>query len=352
MEIKLLREVFANNTATLEFVGLVPFTSAVWEEKVYSAGALQITFPYTPDVINQVKIGSFAYFDNTFNKCNGALYYIHSIKITDNVITAYGAEAKWIWSKVRRGLASNGVSELVTSIVQTNLSQNIAKCQGTVTMSDAGGDASIDTYAIDGETADVIYSFSQECLSRINSGLKASYNSSTKKIDLSNYAPIDRSARFYFSRGRGNMHGTSYTISDQSYYSTVFAIGETSDGTAVYKYATDMEMYQNAAEFFAKTLRCEAQQDGESTSDYNAKVQQKAQLELNKHRRSKKISVGKLDLMDFNTANGWKLGEYVCIGIDEVNARYKAQAVSAKYVCENNHTSVTVSFDIISEITA
>lgn len=352
MEIKVFKEVWNGATATVQFQDIIPFSSAVWEEKLPTIGACQIVFPATDEVLALMKSGVYVLFDKTCGINDSLMYYIHSVSVAADQITAYGFEVKWLWRKaVKTGaIKSRNVSAATAAAAEFSASH--IRCKGAVSMS-LTNDANVSSLELyeDESIADV-YTYAQRCLDAAYSGVKATYNAATKKIDISCYDPADKSSLYNFARHLGNMKGDTYTLSNQDEYNEVTVIGTNLSDQEVTMRVTLGSItadYTNW-ERFSKNLKVSKQGDNQSSADYTNYLAFVGILAIKQSRPKVGVAIGSIDLSDYG-GDGWKIGDYVGVMIDALKKRYKAQAIGARYVCENNHTSVTVSFDILNEIT-
>jgi hypothetical protein len=270
-----------------ELKALVPYKSIVWEEQYDTIGTMQAVFGKDDDTLALVKVGDFA----TFTETN-VLMYIHSVKITDTEIWAYGYEAKALFEKKFR--VSIGVSEGTVSIgtkVQAAVEADPFKWLYGIVIGDMG------TANLDAMEYGNLLEYITGCCAIGGFGFFVS-------LEDTEYG---KKGYFYVSDGRGlqditlasvlgNVRDITYTYTDKPYYNSVIAYG-IDDGmphvVRIYRagLTSNDEIYTN----FLDLSMTYPKPDGMSYQDYDNALRTRAQISLGLRHAKESVSVGSIE---------------------------------------------------------
>lgn len=319
MEINIYKVVPNNNQARdahLELVALMPFKSVVWEEQYSTCGTMQAVFFRDEDTLDIIKVGRLA----TFTPSQ-ILMYIHSVKITDTEVWAYGYEAKALFEKK---VFFNTISATSTDIVQYLTAQIDSYRLNWMDSLIAASMGSENLTAIESNNW---LAFIKSCCALNNHGFYLSLNPSTQTGRLTIKKPVSNVA--ILASQLGNVRDIAYTLTDKPYYNTVAIFGLTTDGVIAPAIVRDSGLTIND-EIYSTLLDLRQdypQPEGMSYDDYDAAIQTRGRISLGLRKAKETVDVGAIE-QDCD----W--GDLVTVVIPELNVSAAKRIVSTTYKCE------------------
>ena len=323
MECSILK---TNSNGIVVPVELLPYKSIVWEECWQKSGSAQVVFSKTDYVLDSVKVGRWIGLDITKR-----IMYIHSVKVTETEVWAYGYEAKEMLAKCALlQQAAAGTVDIATAM-ETVITNNCPySWLGTVSVyiSDTANLDSLEYLSL----ADYV----AECANLKKLGYYIARNTVTGKLDFRAQQGTDKTDKVHFATTLGNANDIKYTYSDKSYCNVVYAIGENNIVESASESSITGETYSAILD-----LRDSFPQDTMTTANYRAALQNRAYMSLIARHNTEKIEIGSIDTSEFGSTYG--LGDIISIDIPELYLSTSRRVIAAKYTVEGGNIKLKLT---------
>lgn len=307
-------------------VELLPYKSIVWEEGWQTSGTAQVVFVRNDYVMDAVKVGRWIGLDFT-----RVLMYIHSVKVTDAEVWAYGYEAKELFAKCamtqQPAAGSTDIDQAVETAIRaycpyTWLGQTLIGNWGTGNL---GGLEYVS-----------LAEYISGCALLARKGWKLERNNTTNLLDFGDYIGNDKSAAVQFATTLGNARDIKYTKSDKSYCNKVYAVGENGIIEEAEESPIGGEVYSALLD-----LRESFPQDTMTTFEYREALQNRAYMSLIARHTTEKIEVGDIDTDEFGTTYG--LGDIISIDVPDLYLTATRRVTLARYTIEGGSVELKLT---------
>lgn len=331
MEFNKYRLNYASGEGRFELADLLPFKSVVWEESYNGIGKMQAVFPKTLDIVRSVTVGSFASIQGV-----RTLMYVHSVKLTDTELWAYGYEAKALLQK--QGMMpfeEMQGEQRVDDAIRTawELSNSLSYCDDTPIL------PRMSARNLDALEYYNLYEFIRQCCELEKAGFVLRFAEDLGTLNLSARVGQDVSDTVRFATAFGNASGVSYTIDDQSEIYEVIAVGD-DNGTIVYAHATGSTPPMERTRAFLDCRQDFPKPDDMTSADYLAALETRAHMSQIARSPRQKVEVKNIAVTDFGVS--FLLGDIVGIEIPEYNISAKARITTMRRTIEGNLDKLTL----------
>lgn len=325
-----------SNSANITLSYIMPFNSLVWQEGWQTAGQAQAVFAAKQANIDKIKVGVLLGIS-----LSTTLMYVHSIKIENDQLWAYGIELKGLFEKqaFRTRANDGGYTNVYTDYSSSDILENINQLclfpfydrqQNTMSPS-----SSSTTSMEDAETlADCMtqYMALEHCGYRLDLKLNG-------KAALSQINGVDRSATVRLATALGNVKSLTVTGSDQKYFNRVTVIGkDEAEGGFTYYTTVDRSGISSDALIFSHLLNVAAdfpRPADMSQADYYAALQSRGQAALNgglKHKTAINVNSVRGDLY----GNPLGLGDIITVVVPEMDLSTQQRVTGVQFTVESD----------------
>lgn len=299
-------------------IELLPYKSIVWEEGWQTSGSAQVVYTKTDYVLDTVKVGRWIGLDFSHN-----LMYIHSVKITDTEVWAYGYEAKELLAKCampqQTAAGTVDIDDAVEDAITTYCPYSWL---GAVTGIGNWGTGNLDSLEYTS-----LAEYIAGCGKLANKGWHLDRNTTNYLLDFKGYGGTDRTTTVRFATTLGNASDVRYTKSNKTYCNKVYAVGTGGIIESAEESPIVGETYSALLD-----LRESFPQEDMSEADYRAALQSRAYMSLIARHTTEKIEIGDIDTSEFGTA--YHLGDIVAVDIPDLNIITQRRVTLARYTVE------------------
>ena len=307
-------------------VELLPYKSIVWEEGWQTSGTAQVVFVRNDYVMDAVKVGRWIGLDFT-----RVLMYIHSVKVTDTEVWAYGYEAKELFAKCAMTQQPAAGATDIDQAVETAIRTYCPYTWFGQTLIGSWGTGNIDSLEYVS-----LAEYISGCAQLAHKGWKLERNSTTGLLDFGDYIGKDKSTAVQFATTLGNTRDIKYTKSDKNYCNKVYAIGENGIIESAAESPLVGEVYSALLD-----LRESFPQDTMTESEYRAALHDRAHMSLIARHATEKIEIGDIDTDEFGITYG--LGDIISIDVPDLYLTATKRVTLARYTIEGGNIEIKLT---------
>lgn len=344
---------FGQTVRAFKQIAVLPFKSLVWEECYNDIGKMQVVFTRSDRVLKNVTVGNFARISGTKN-----IMYIHSLKLTDTELWAYGYEIKGLMRK-KHALPE----ETVVTGYEVDLQIELLRLcyEGWFRWDSYDHLLRIDNgtfgrRVLSGLDFETVYDALKQVCALYGAGfttelyIDADENNLLKTHHVV-YFGNDVSSNVRFASVLGNVQNLTYTVDDQNYINTVIVYGADPEvaGSLYEEIAQTASAQQRIEENYNAILDLREEYpkpDDMTVAEYQAALQTRAQMSLIARHITRQISVGNIDTREYGKK--YKLGDIVGVIIPELDIKAKMRVSAVQRTVEGNNEKISVSLETLA----
>lgn len=323
----------------LRMAGFFPLKSLVWEEMFAKIGAMQAVFVRDARTVEAMRVGAYAVIADSTD-----IMYIHSVKITDTEVWAYGYEAKGLFQrKPAMNAGDNGGEVSLATAIQTKIVDF-----GQISVFDHANNSysGLGSENLDGMEYNNLYQYIQSALNSEGAGCRTEYNDATGLIRFSAFIGSDMTATAIFAPALGNAKDIKYTVDAQKAVNRVYVVGK--DGDSIVYEVVDGG--SGDTDVWAKYLDVRSdfpRPDGMTLADYKAALRTRGKISIAESGVKHTVDIGHVDSSRYGT--DYTMGDTVTVVLPSyASGDATARVAGIKRTAEGNISKLTVVLDRVT----